>query len=231
MRKAEAEKILKPVPTALSDLAPGVLRELLFTRLSQPADDAVADDWRYGAVPADRRVALRRHFPAEVIRAAVLVPLIDRPEGLSVLLTERSQALRSHAGQISFPGGRIEPQDPDAVHAALRETEEEIGIPRSLVQIAGLLPDHLIISGFRVTPVVGVVAPGFVLKPDPTEVADVFEVPLRFVLDPRNHVRRVRMFENEEFELTDLPFGDRNIWGATAGMLLTLYRVLRGEDQ
>jgi 8-oxo-dGTP pyrophosphatase MutT (NUDIX family) len=147
-----------------------------------------------------------------------------------VLLTERASDLRHHAGQISFPGGRIEPEDASVVEAALREAREEIGLARERVDIIGFLPDHLIVSGFRVTPVVGFVAADYALQLDRREVADAFEVPLPFLLDPANHVRRRRRFENHEVELTDLPWGARNIWGATAGMLLTLYRVLRGED-
>jgi 8-oxo-dGTP pyrophosphatase MutT (NUDIX family) len=147
-----------------------------------------------------------------------------------VLLTERASDLRHHAGQISFPGGRIEPEDASVVEAALREAYEEIGLARERVDIIGFLPDHFIVSGFRVTPVVGFVAADYALQLDRREVADAFEVPLPFLLDPANHVRRRRRFENHEVELTDLPWGERNIWGATAGMLLTLYRVLRGED-
>jgi len=207
------------------------LRELIRRRVSRPVDaGAVEEDWRLGAVPADIRVELRRYFPEAPTRAAVLVPIVDRGDDLSVLLTERASDLRHHAGQISFPGGRIEPADATVVDAALREAHEEIGLARDRVDIIGLLPDHLIVSGFRVTPVVGFVAPDYALRLDQREVADAFEVPLPFLLDPANHVRRRRRFENHEVELTDVPWGQRNIWGATAGMLLTLYRVLRGED-
>lgn len=207
------------------------LRELIVRRLAHLPEIPGSDDWRYGGLTPAQRQALRQHFPAQPERAAVLIPLLDRPDGMSVLLTERASDLRRHAGQISFPGGRIEGDDADAVAAALRETEEEIGLPRDQVQIIGRLPDHLIVSGYRVTPVVGLVTRAFTPRPDPREVASVFEVPLRFVLDPRNHVRRRRRFAEQDIELTDLTFGERNIWGATAGMLLTLYRVLRDEDQ
>lgn len=207
------------------------LRELIRGRVARPVDGgALEDDWRLGAVPADVRVELRRYFPEAPTRAAVLVPIVDRGDTLTVLLTERASDLRHHAGQISFPGGRIEPGDPSVVDAALREAHEEIGLGRERVDVVGLLPDHLIVSGFRVTPVVGFVAADYSLRLDRREVADAFEVPLPFLLDPANHVRRRRRFENHEVELTDLPWGERNIWGATAGMLLTLYRVLRGED-
>lgn len=211
-------------------LAPQQLRELIRARLDGAPRDTTVEDWRIGAATPARRAELRRFFPADPVHAAVLVPLIERPAGLTVLLTQRAGHLKKHPGQISFPGGRIEPHDADVVQAALRESEEEIGLPRRHVSVVGLLPDHLIVTGFRVTPVVGFVAPGFELKLDPTEVDDAFEVPLAALFDPRNHVRRVRRFEDQEIELTDLPFEGRNIWGATAGMLLTFYRLLRGED-
>ena len=161
--------------------------------------------------------------------AAVLFPLVEREQGLTVLFTQRAGHLKHHAGQISFPGGRVEPGDTDAVATALRESEEEIGLERRHVAVAGFLPDHLVVSGYRVTPVVGFVRPGFALRPDPREVAETFEVPLPFFLDPRNHVPRTRRFEGHEVTLVDMPFGPRNIWGATANMLMTLYRVLGGE--
>lgn len=182
--------------------------------------------------------------------AAVLVPLVLRGaatglvggaggagvvdgtvfgSGLTLILTRRSERLEVHAGQISFPGGRVEAGDAGAAATALRETEEEIGLARTHVEVIGFLPDHLVISGYRVTPVVALVRPGFDIALDRSEVAEVFEVPLSFVLDERNHVRRIREFEGESIEFTDFPFGRHNIWGATAGMLLTLHRTLRGE--
>ena len=161
----------------------------------------------------------------------MLVVLHDAPGGPEVLFTKRAQHLRNHRGEISFPGGRLEATDADAVAAALRETEEEIGLSRSLVTVAGFLPDHLIpVSGYRVTPVVSFVRPSYQLRLDPTEVDEAFEVPLGHFLDPANHVPRVREYAGEAVEFIDLPFGPRNIWGATAGMLLTLYRMLRGEE-
>lgn len=214
-------------PVALDGTA---LRELIRARLAAVPRDAAVEDWRLGGASASRRAELRRFFPADPVHAAVLVPLVERPEGLTVLFTQRAGHLKNHAGQISFPGGRIEDGDLDVVDAALRESEEEIGLDRRHVTIAGLLPDHLIVSGFRVTPVVGFVSPGFSLRLDPTEVDEAFEVRLASLFDPRNHVKRMRRFEDQEIELTDLPVDGRNIWGATAGMLLTFYRLLRGED-
>ncbi len=214
-------------PSLLDDLA---LRAHIRARLAMVPRDAAIEDWRIGGASPERRAALRRFFPTDPVHAAVLVPLVERPAGLTVLLTQRASHLKNHAGQISFPGGRVEPGDLDVEHAALRESEEEIGLDRRFVSIVGLLPDHLIVSGFRVTPVVGFVAPGFELALDPTEVDEAFEVPLASIFDPRNHVKRIRRFEDQEIELTDLPCEGRNIWGATAGMLLTFYRLLRGED-
>ncbi len=164
----------------------------------------------------------------ELRPAAVLVPLVDRPEGMSVLLTQRTQHLSAHAGQIAFPGGRIEPEDRDAAAAALRETEEEIGLPREHVTLIGRLDTYVTGTGFEITPVVGIVSAPFALTVDPFEVADVFEVPLAFVLDPGNHRRTERVFEERRRVFFVLPFENRNIWGATAGILVNLAEVLAG---
>lgn len=221
-----------PAPAGSLATLPGPrLCELIRQRVRRIDSAETGDhDWRLGSVPADVRVELRRYFPEAPTHAAVLVPIVDRGDELAVLLTERASDLRHHAGQISFPGGRVESADRTVVDAALREAHEEIGLQRELVDVVGVLPDHLIVTGFRVTPVVGIVQPDYQLTLDRREVAEAFEVPLSFLLDPANHVRRWRRFENHEVELTDLPWGERNIWGATAGMLLTLYHVLRGED-
>lgn len=161
--------------------------------------------------------------------AAVLVPLIARPEGLSVLLTQRTAHLHDHAGQVSFPGGRVELDDPDAVAAALRETEEEIGLARKHVEIVGRLDTYQTRTAYEVTPVVGIVTPPFTLVPDAFEVADIFEVPLTYALDARNHERHSRIFQGVERHFWVLPYRDRYIWGATAGMLVNLYEALTGE--
>jgi 8-oxo-dGTP pyrophosphatase MutT (NUDIX family) len=145
-----------------------------------------------------------------------------------VLLTLRADDLKHHAGQISFPGGRLDSCDCDAVAAALRETEEEIGLRREYIEIIGTLPDHVVITGYRVTPVVGLVRPGFALTLNPTEVAGTFEAPLRHLLDPATRTNRLRKFGGLEVETFELPWGSFNIWGATAGMLLTLREVLGG---
>jgi 8-oxo-dGTP pyrophosphatase MutT (NUDIX family) len=161
------------------------------------------------------------------VPAAVLVPLVERDTGLTVLLTQRAETLKDHAGQISFPGGRIEPEDADAWHAALREAYEEIGLRADYVEFAGYLPDHHVITGFRVTPVVGFVKPDYQLRIAAAEVHDVFEVPLDFILDAVNHKSRRRTFAGVTIDVHDIPYGDRNIWGATAGMLMTFRRMLQ----
>lgn len=167
--------------------------------------------------------------PSTALRpAAVLVPLIERAEGLSVLLTLRTPHLSAHAGQIAFPGGSIDAQDRDAVEAALRETEEEIGLPRDHVTVIGRLDTYVTGTGFEITPIVGIVAAPFPLAADPYEVAEVFEVPLSFVLDAKNHRRTERLFERRRRVFFVLPFENRNIWGATAGILVNLAEVLGG---
>ncbi len=170
----------------------------------------------------------RRLLPQHPVPAAVLMPLVERRE-LTVLFTQRATQLRNHAGQISFPGGRIEAGDDSPVAAALREAREEIGLAARFVSVIGYLPDHVVITGFRITPVVAFLQPGFELLPDAAEVQDTFEVPLEHLFDPANHHRhRRRSVTGEEVEFLDIPFGDRSIWGATAGMLLTLYRLCVG---
>jgi 8-oxo-dGTP pyrophosphatase MutT (NUDIX family) len=165
--------------------------------------------------------------PSRELRpAAVLVPLIDRPEGMTVLLTQRTAHLSAHAGQIAFPGGRIEAADCDASAAALRETEEEVGLPRDHVSLIGRLDTYVTGTGFEITPLVGFVRVPFALTLDPFEVAEAFEVPLDFVLDPANHRRIERIFEYRKRVFFVLPFEGRNIWGATAGMLVNLAEVL-----
>ena len=215
-----------PVFTDFQDL-----KATLRSRLLDGPCHAPLNDWRLGEVSESRRRRLRKFFPEHPTPAAVLIPLVDRGDELGVLLTVRSSQLKHHAGQISFPGGRIESHDADPLSAALRETEEEIGLGRHHIEIAGYLPDHLVITGYRVTPVVGFVRPSFTVVPDPTEVVEVFEMPLSFILDERNHVPKVRHFEGEDVHFIDFPYGRHVIWGATAGMLMTLYRTLRGAPR
>ena len=167
--------------------------------------------------------------PSTALRpAAVLVPLIDRTGGMSVLLTQRTPHLSAHAGQISFPGGHVEESDADATEAALRETEEEVGLTRDHVTVIGRLDTYVTGTGFEITPVVGIVKVPFPLAIDPFEVSEVFEVPLSYVVDPQNHRRTTRDFEHRTRVFFVLPYEGRNIWGATAGMLVNLAEVLTG---
>jgi 8-oxo-dGTP pyrophosphatase MutT (NUDIX family) len=165
--------------------------------------------------------------PSAALRpAAVLVPLIDHKDGMTVLLTQRTAHLSAHAGQISFPGGRIEADDADPVAAALRETEEEVGLPREHVTVIGRLDTYVTGTGFEITPIVGIITPPYPLTIDPSEVAEAFEVPLSYILDPRNHNRTERESAGRTRVFFVLPYQDRNIWGATAGMLVNLAEVL-----
>jgi 8-oxo-dGTP pyrophosphatase MutT (NUDIX family) len=161
--------------------------------------------------------------------AAVLVPIVSHGSGLTVVFTQRTSHLKAHSGQISFPGGRAEPHDPTPEFTALREAEEEIGLAMSRVEVLARLADYHTRTGFRVTPVVGLLAPPLVLTPDPREVDEVFEVPLAFLLDPRNHRRETREFQGREVGYYVMQFERYRIWGATAGMLINLYRQLAGE--
>lgn len=158
--------------------------------------------------------------------AAVLVPLVERSPGLTVLLTRRTDHLKNHAGQVSFPGGRIEPEDPDPVAAALREAKEEIGLDNGLVSVAGFLDPYETSTGFHVTPVVGFLDPVFHPMPDPNEVAEVFEVPLDFLMDPANQLRHSRDYMGVTRYFYAMPYGSHYIWGATAGMLMNMARRL-----
>ncbi len=163
---------------------------------------------------------------SELTPAAVLVPLVQREVELTVLLTQRTPHLQAHAGQVAFPGGRIEPSDRDPVHAALRETEEEVGLTPDHVSVIGRLDTYITGTGYEITPVVGLVRTPYPSRPDPHEVADVFEVPLAFVLDARNHERHSREFKGRIRSFFVLPYPGRYIWGATAGMLVNLAEVL-----
>lgn len=156
--------------------------------------------------------------------AAVLVPLVARPAGFQVLLTQRTDHLHDHAGQVSFPGGRREHTDAGSVETALRETREEIGLAEDFIEVVGLLDDYETGTGFRVTPVVSFVSEGFTLALDSFEVAEVFEVPLDYLFDPANHQKRSRDFNGRRRSYYLFEYQDRIVWGATAGMLMNLYR-------
>jgi 8-oxo-dGTP pyrophosphatase MutT (NUDIX family) len=162
--------------------------------------------------------------------ASVLFPIVLRPGGATVLLTQRTAHLRDHPGQISFPGGRAEPEDSSPAHTALREAEEEVGLLPAHIEIAGYLPEYRTGTGFSITPVVAMVTPPFDLRPDSFEVAEVFEVPLAFLLDPANHQQHAMHYRGKLRSYCAMPYGPYFIWGATAGMILSLYHAL-GEPR
>ena len=161
--------------------------------------------------------------------AAVLIPVVLASEGVSVLLTKRTDHLHHHPGQISFPGGRVEACDASPDETALRETEEEIGLDRRHVELLGALPDYLTGTGFRITPLVGIVRPPFKLTLDAFEVAEAFEVPLAHFLNPANHQRHSMEFQGRMVDFHAMPYDRHYIWGATAGIIMSLYRLMRGE--
>jgi 8-oxo-dGTP pyrophosphatase MutT (NUDIX family) len=163
-------------------------------------------------------------------QAAVLIPLVNRPGGLTVLLTQRTSHLSSHSGQIAFPGGKVDAQDANAKTTALREAEEEIGLSPHCVEVLGTFPAYTSGSAYIITPVVGLLRDGFVLTANPDEVADIFEVPLAFLMDPANHRRHAVDWEGQRREWFSMPYvdagGERFIWGVTAALLRNFYRFL-----
>jgi 8-oxo-dGTP pyrophosphatase MutT (NUDIX family) len=161
-----------------------------------------------------------------LIPAAVLVPIVEREAALTVLLTRRTDHLDDHAGQIAFPGGRIEASDADPGAAALREAEEETGLPPARVRLIGQLDTYVTRTGFEVVPVVGLVTPPFPVVPDSFEVAEIFEVPLGFFLAPENRERHSLVYQGKERQFYAFPYGDYYVWGATAGMMVNLVDVL-----
>ncbi|MDR6869883.1 8-oxo-dGTP pyrophosphatase MutT (NUDIX family) [Bosea sp. BE125] len=165
---------------------------------------------------------------ATAIQAAVLIGIVARPEGPTVLLTQRAAALRSHSAQIAFPGGRVDAVDGSPVVTALREAEEEIGLPRQQVRMLGFLDAYLTGTGYRIVPVVALIEPPFSLTINRHEVDEAFETPLAFLLDPANHHREGRLWEGRYRTYYAMPFGDHYIWGATAGMIRNLYERLAG---
>jgi 8-oxo-dGTP pyrophosphatase MutT (NUDIX family) len=207
-------------PLPLFALPPEAQRAWLAERLARPVP------------PAARGLSDGFRLPGRegmVTPAAVLVAMVNRPDGLTVLFTQRSEALPDHPGQISFPGGRVDPEDTDVVAAALREAREEVGLPPAQVAVLGRLATYETVTGYSVTPVVGWVEPPIALQPDPVEVADVFEVPLAFLLEPANMQRHFRMLGALRRDYFAIPYADRYIWGATAAMLVILERTLRAD--
>ena len=201
-----------------------ILREQIVGAFHGPGIDPPSleeGEGAYGWVSQSEEVKPKRITPA-----AVLVPIVERPEGMTILLTRRTAHLRSHAGQISFPGGKSEPHDTSAEDTALREAEEEIGLPRERVEIIGRLGQRTTGTGFHVTPVVGLIEPTVELVPDPGEVETIFEVPLPFVLDPDNHRIETRLIKGLERQFYVMPYNGHYIWGLTARLLVALRNTL-----
>ena len=197
----------------------------MLQRLRQKISTTIPADLGAGDVPEHVRKSL-----ADAVPAAVLIPVVTHDEP-TVLLTERSSDLKHHAGQISFPGGRLEPDDDDAIAAALRETREEVGLEPERIEIIGYLDKYLTITGYSVTPVIGLVTPGFELHLDKTEVSSTFEVPLAYLMDPENHNRQRYQIQGASVYVYSIPFESHNIWGATAAMLIGLYRTVFHEQK
>lgn len=204
-----------------------VSRRLILERFAgtRPPDDpaAAARPGALGDLPPELRPP-----PARVRPAAVLVPLVEHMAGFTILLTKRAAHLPEHPGQVSFPGGRIEPGDAGPAAAALRETEEEIGLPASRVEVVGFLDPYLTITGYAVIPVVGFVPPGLTYRLDAYEVAELFELPLDHLLDPGNHRVVSREFFGRTIRYYAIDYKDHHIWGATAAMLMNFYHRLTG---
>ena len=217
------------LPTIAPQL-PADWRERLHRGLL-PTPDVELENVRVGGVASRSpsvRARLKQDWPQSMRAAAVLVGIVDQADTPSLLMTVRAEHLRHHAGQISFPGGRLEPFDADIAAAAMRETHEEIGIDVEFIRPIGFLTDHVVQTGFRITPVVALIRPGFTLKPDSTEVADVFELPLSLALAIESYRAQQRMVRDFEVDVWELPFGEYQIWGATAGILVQLCEVVSG---
>lgn len=203
--------------------------------LRRRAQGVLAETTRFDTLPVDEPARrsdfdlnpemdpVRDAFSDKKRPAAVLIPVIDRGSEATVLLTQRTATLRSHGGQISFPGGRMEESDTTPAHTALRETHEETGIAPDFVDVIGFLEPYQTSTGFRVAPAVGIVKPEFTLRPDASEVEDVFEVPLGFLMNAENHELHSRPWRGSRRYYYAMPYEDRYIWGATAGMLRNLY--------
>ena len=179
-----------------------------------------------GAASEPPLVGDDREVEGMLTEAAVLVAITDRPEP-GIILTQRTEHLRRHAGQIAFPGGRVDPADADVVAAALREAEEEIALPPARVEVIGIADRYRTGTGFDITPVIGVVPPDLPLVAAEAEVASVFEVPLAFLLDPANQIEASIEWQGRQRRYYEIVWGERRIWGATAGMIVNLSRRLR----
>ena len=198
-------------------------REALAAWLAHSHQVAAGGD---GAFSDDGESAINVHSGKPLKPAAVLILVINHPAAPTVLFTQRTAHLTDHAGQISFPGGRVETEDRDPFHTALREAEEETGVDASRIEIIGTIPQYTTGTGYLITPVVGWMEPPVEYRPDPTEVEECFEVPLSFLIDINNHHLETAMYKGRMRSYYALPYGRRYIWGATAGMLVTFTRVL-----
>ncbi|MFU8895526.1 MAG: NUDIX hydrolase [Gammaproteobacteria bacterium] len=201
-----------------------IARRLAGTRPAPP------ENYRVPGLPGDLPAALERLRPRKLVPAAVLLPIIERPGGFTMLFTVRAPGLRHHAGQVSFPGGRLDALDAGPRAAALRESAEEVGLAPDLVEVVGYLPNYLTITGYSVTPVVGFVDARFQPAPDAKEVAEAFEVPLEILLAPANMQLRYKRFLGVRLPYYEMPWGGHRIWGATAAMLVNFRDMLREES-
>lgn len=156
----------------------------------------------------------------------MLIPVVDRGEEATVIMTKRAETLRNHTGQVAFPGGRSDPEDPSPEFTAVRETFEEIGLASDRIEVVGRMPDYVSGSGYRIAPVLAVVSPEFSLAINTEEVDAAFEVPLRFLMDPANHHRDSRFWGEREWFFFDMSYGGQRIWGVTAGIIRTVYERL-----
>ena len=203
-------------------LATSQFRQLAMSRLSA----APPPNAQRGDHDLNPDTAQEMSGSGQVVAAAVLVPIVARPSGLTMLLTQRTADLSSHAGQVAFPGGKVDPDDDGPLAAALREAEEEIGLERRFVEPLGFLDGYQTGTGFRIVPAVALVSEGFVLRLNAREVSNAFEVPLAFLFDPANHQRQSREWRGKARTFYAMPYGGHFIWGATAGMIRNLYERL-----
>lgn len=218
---------------SVSTAAPAPISAAEFRRLARAGLSPTAPIADPDALDTPSDFDLSPELVPEIARAplapaAVLIPVIARPQ-LTVLLTQRGEGLSRHAGQIAFPGGRMEPTDSDPTATALREAHEEVGLDPSFVETLGYLDAYRTGTGFRIFPVVSLVREGFTLQLDAREVADAFEVPLAFLMDEANHHTETRSWRGQERRFYAMPFGERYIWGATAGIMKNMHRRLFSE--